>query len=525
MNIPCTHCLTPNEVTLPPANPDGVVPTISIRCSACGNIFSPEAPAKKSYDSTKVEPPRRVPPPAAAYPHQPRSAPPQQPTYTVNQDGEIYQVQDLSAVQRWIVENRLTRDGKISTDGQWWDRLGDRPEFKSFFEMLERVHALESRPEPVPVIRNSLPPLKRADPEIIKPTPRRYEETKPFVEAKKDPFLPEAIEAPSLPEVSAQQSDFDFFPPATEEIPFDKPHTDEVSITASIAAQQEVSEPIFGYEDETPAPTLPAEIKNDETTASIYDEYPSFSDTDMPTEEELLVATDEEVDDHSVAFIDEDWPTEQMGMDDDLEWVSAKQKKQRIFLGIVLITLIGLTSKTYLNMQNDPPPTAATAAVEETVEDPIELIDGEEVNELVNEETNEVADIVVEANEPESTVPVAPQQPAQRASSPARTTQSPPARRAPVQETESADSFMSSGRESMAEGDYRSARIAFLDAVDIEPQNPEANHGLAYAAHRQDDIPFAMRYYCRALSLAQPGSALASDIQSSIDSLHLECEG
>jgi tetratricopeptide (TPR) repeat protein len=543
LNIPCIHCLTPNEVTLPPANSKGEIPSISVRCSACGNVFSTDTPQKKEVNPwdapsarvekkrTKkntgpdsVEPPRRVPPAAAAYPHQPKYAPPQPPTYTINQDGNIYQVRDLAAVQRWIVENRLTQDGKISTDGQWWDRLGDRPEFKSFFEMLDRIQALEAQPEPATVIQSVPPPQIRSEPEIKEPRPASPEAYPTFAAAQQEP---------SMPEASAPPDDFEFTPPATEEIPFDEPHTDEHATTASMIAQHAVSEPIFAQETvATPEP--PAEIKTEPAEPSIFDQYPSFSDSDLPTEEELQIATDEPEDEpkdepkdeHDIAFVDEDWPTEQMHLDDDLEWVSAKQKNQRIALGLVLLVLIGITTKTFLGMNSEPTVDESAAALEVVATELGEIAEVDATDDL-----DEPAEVLAAENSAEADGPVSPastesEPPAPRASR-ASTAQAPPVRRAPppAREPETAESFMTTGRESMSEGDYRAARFAFLEAVAIEPQNPEANHGLAYAAHRQNDIPFAMRYYCRALSLAQPNSALSTEIQSSLNSLHLECEG
>lgn|GEM_PF-6282891 len=558
MNIPCTHCLTPNEVTLPPSNPDGGMPSISVRCSACGNVFSTNKPLKKksspwdapSADSGRnrgnnqtIEPPVRVPPAAAAYPHQPKYTPPKVPTYKISQDGNTYEVQDMAAVQRWIVENRLTRDGKISTDGQWWDRLGDRPEFKSFFEMLDRIHALESNPEPT--IQKYVPPPTQAPPKIERPILEKTE-PKPVAKAVK-----QAAALPPIEDISLEEkpSDFDFTPPATEEIPFDRPNTDEKAITASELSQQPASEPTFSTAVDTLMSTLPPEpetstepkdLTTEATTTSIYDQYPSFSETDLPTEEELQVASSEPEEDHSIAFIDEDWPTEQMELSEDLEWVSAKKQKNRIVVGLVLILLLGITTKTIVGMSNEP---TSDESIPEGIVDawPEGLANAEEESEEVEAqedadgsaeaeaegEAQEDAGGSVEANEEanEATAVNVPEPQAQ----PARSQAAPTVRRTPPatqsQPTEDAGSYMTAGREAMAEGNYRAARIAFLDAVDIEPQNPEANHGLAYAAHRQDDIPFAMRYYCRALSLAQPGSALAADIQSSLDSLHLECNG
>ena len=473
----------------------------------------------KSFESTKVEPPIRVAPPAATYPHQPKYLPPQPITYTVNQDGNIYQAQDLAAVQRWIVENRLTRDGKISTDGQWWDRLGERPEFKSFFEMLDRIQALEARPEPTPVFQNSEPPLLRTTPRNTTPVVPSHEAERPLMVTKQEPILPEA----------APHENLEFEPPATEEIPFDRPHTDEQATVASMTAQQSVSEPIFTPKPETPELALPVLEENEVTSGSIYDQYPSFSDTDLPTEEELNI-TEETDDDHAIAFVDEDWPTEQMGLDDDLEWISAKQQKQRVILGLVFVVLIGITAKTISNMRSEPAPVEVSAPVELDAADSLETVDdGTESAELDPDEaaTDENADEVEESEPARAAAPAVREQSPTARATPASTTPAPAVRSSPPppREPETASSFITTGRESMAEGDYRAARFAFLEAVAIEPQNPQANHGLAFAAHQQNDIPFAMRYYCRALELAQPSSALANDNQSSLDDLHVECEG
>jgi Tfp pilus assembly protein PilF len=83
---------------------------------------------------------------------------------------------------------------------------------------------------------------------------------------------------------------------------------------------------------------------------------------------------------------------------------------------------------------------------------------------------------------------------------------------------------VAAGREALKNGDYGQARMEFIEAVAMAPNSADANHGLAFAAHKQGDIGTAIRYYCTASRLASPGSSIAREITSSLSNIGAVCE-
>ena len=78
---------------------------------------------------------------------------------------------------------------------------------------------------------------------------------------------------------------------------------------------------------------------------------------------------------------------------------------------------------------------------------------------------------------------------------------------------------MSAGRRALQSGDFTSARQAFVEAVFMAPNSAEANQGVAFAAEKQGDAIYAIRYYCKARELANRGSSLAGEVDDSLERL------
>ena len=96
-----------------------------------------------------------------------------------------------------------------------------------------------------------------------------------------------------------------------------------------------------------------------------------------------------------------------------------------------------------------------------------------------------------------------------------------PAKRGPKAKT--AADHMDRGRQAIKQGKYNEARIHYLEAVEMEPRNPEALNGLAFAAQGQNDLSFATLRYCEALKLSKPSSALAKNIRNQLSKIKAEC--
>ncbi len=73
--------------------------------------------------------------------------------------GAVFPFRELSTLQRWIVERKASRDDQVSSGRgeEAWRRLGDIPELRSFFSLVERAsRGGEPRPEnPSPEVRST----------------------------------------------------------------------------------------------------------------------------------------------------------------------------------------------------------------------------------------------------------------------------------------------------------------------------------------------------------------------------------
>src|SRR5439155_20126942 len=61
--------------------------------------------------------------------------------------GNIFSFKELTTLQKWIVERKVSRDDEISLTGEAWKRLGHLAELASFFQIVDdakKVHELEA---------------------------------------------------------------------------------------------------------------------------------------------------------------------------------------------------------------------------------------------------------------------------------------------------------------------------------------------------------------------------------------------
>src|SRR5262249_12529947 len=56
--------------------------------------------------------------------------------------GEIFRFRELTTLQQWIVERKVSRDDEISRSGDQWKRLGGIAELASFFHVVEQAAAV-----------------------------------------------------------------------------------------------------------------------------------------------------------------------------------------------------------------------------------------------------------------------------------------------------------------------------------------------------------------------------------------------
>jgi predicted Zn finger-like uncharacterized protein len=117
MDIRCERCQTEYEFDESKVTEAGV----TVKCTNCGNLF-------------KVRRRAVTPPPVVVQPGEKiwmvRSA-----------GGEIRRFRELTTLQAWIVESKVSREDEISLTGETWKRLGDISELASFFHVVEQARA------------------------------------------------------------------------------------------------------------------------------------------------------------------------------------------------------------------------------------------------------------------------------------------------------------------------------------------------------------------------------------------------
>lgn len=122
MDVRCPRCQVEYElddVEVPEAG-------LTVKCDSCAHVFRAN---------------RGSPPPISA-PDLPPAAPSRE--WKVRRgNGSVSSFADLTALQRWIVERKVSRDDEISLTGQSWKRLGTIPELESFFLLVDEAQAAQ----------------------------------------------------------------------------------------------------------------------------------------------------------------------------------------------------------------------------------------------------------------------------------------------------------------------------------------------------------------------------------------------
>ncbi len=175
-----------------------------VRCARCGHVFVVQRPATEA---------------PATPPARPAGAEGLRREWRVRRrDGSISSLRELTTLQRWIVEGKLTREDEVGLDGQSWRPLGSIPDLGTFFaaaDALTRVAALEAE---LARTRAAAPP-PAADPPRLPPpaeAPRAPEPPPPAPSAVPPP--------PTLAETA---------PPPRRAPPRLSPSADEPAFTRS----------------------------------------------------------------------------------------------------------------------------------------------------------------------------------------------------------------------------------------------------------------------------------------------------
>jgi predicted Zn finger-like uncharacterized protein len=143
MDVRCERCraqYTFEESQVPGAG-------LTVQCTACGHVF--RVARKELVVTLPVRPEDlgEAPTPATAVAAQRPlpSAEPPNPWTIRQQGGQTLSFSELSTLQRWIVERKVTRGDEVTQGDGVWVRLGTLAELQTFFEVVEAAHRGEGR--------------------------------------------------------------------------------------------------------------------------------------------------------------------------------------------------------------------------------------------------------------------------------------------------------------------------------------------------------------------------------------------
>jgi len=164
MDVRCEKCMTVYEFDDSKVGEQGV----TVKCTQCGNLFKVkrrERTQELAMGAAAARSPAYV-PPAANVPStqrttvpgipvinraQPPAAAKVTPAHDPEPNGwmiriasshEIFRFRELTTLQQWIVERKVSRDDEISRTGEQWKRLGGIAELASFFHIVEQAAAV-----------------------------------------------------------------------------------------------------------------------------------------------------------------------------------------------------------------------------------------------------------------------------------------------------------------------------------------------------------------------------------------------
>jgi predicted Zn finger-like uncharacterized protein len=119
MDVKCENCGTEYDFDDAKVTAAG----ITVKCTHCGHLFRvarPAAPAPADVRDTQEDQPAR-------HRH----------WMIRNRHGEIREFRDLTTLQQWIVERKVSREDEISKTGESWKSLGSIAELAPFFRAVD----------------------------------------------------------------------------------------------------------------------------------------------------------------------------------------------------------------------------------------------------------------------------------------------------------------------------------------------------------------------------------------------------
>jgi len=109
---------------------------VTVKCTNCSHMFKVRRKAVVETEPLASPPPQA---PAQA----PAGAAATAPWMIRTLQGEIYNFNELTTLQQWIVERKVSRDDQISRSGDTWKRLGEISELTAFFQVVDAALTAE----------------------------------------------------------------------------------------------------------------------------------------------------------------------------------------------------------------------------------------------------------------------------------------------------------------------------------------------------------------------------------------------
>jgi predicted Zn finger-like uncharacterized protein len=122
MDVRCERCETEYELEDDSVSAEGTM----VQCTTCGHTFDVRRPPGGLPVSDGVRDGVDVPPPPADW-------------LLDTGGGKVHRFRDLTALQKWVIERKVTREDRISRTGQAWRRLGDIVELSPFFDVVDEA--------------------------------------------------------------------------------------------------------------------------------------------------------------------------------------------------------------------------------------------------------------------------------------------------------------------------------------------------------------------------------------------------
>ncbi|HVZ73103.1 MAG TPA: zinc-ribbon domain-containing protein, partial [Polyangia bacterium] len=150
MDVRCDRCQTEYEL-----DDDAVAGAgASVQCTTCGHTFVVSRMPQIELRTTPAAgvPPTAQPAPAPETnePRARRATPPPVPEWVLaTESGQTHRLRDLTTLQKWIVERRVSRADRVSNRGGAWRVLGEVEELRPFFDVVEQADRQSAPAQPV----------------------------------------------------------------------------------------------------------------------------------------------------------------------------------------------------------------------------------------------------------------------------------------------------------------------------------------------------------------------------------------